>query len=828
MKITKIILFVLILIFSMGFISAENIDDSSFDEQINVLSNVVDFSSLEKEIYDNGNDDFELDLEGKKVSYNFTNDVYLKNGIVINKTVTIKNGIIDANNNPVRIFNVTNTGTLLLENITLQNTKLLYTYYGGVIHNTGNVTIKDSTLNNNAADYGAVIYNNGTKFTIINSTFTSNHAINAGIIYNIANDLIIINSTFNNNRAHVGGAIYTAGQNVIISNSLFINNKATEYGGAIYTNNRYSDLNIINSIFYNNLANTNGDTVYAHYGSLNLSGNFWSSNNPDFTQIISKEGNIILNNYITINLIIDNENYTSYVGELLNYHVHIGLNDNSALNINLLHELLVNINNEQFIAQDNIEKNSRNITTYNYGNYSIKLYYFDKLIDNVNYNVKAHNDITTIILKNSTSTLLEESKIIANVGGLINDEGIVLNLYINNKYYGNNKTDKDGNFIFYIPPLTYDPGNYLIQLRFNGTNSYNEKNSNNANLEIFEKNVKLISDNITMIYRNGTRYEAILTDYLNNPIEGEIIFITVNGVTYNRTTDKNGSVTLAINLAPNTYNITTFYLGSDKLDNISITTSLFINPTIIVSNLEKFYLNGSQYEAKLIDKNGKILSNKNITFNINGVFYTRTTNEYGIATLNINLAPNTYIITAEYDDLKVSSIILVKPTLIANNLTKIFGTPDTYDIKVLDSKGQLLKGVNVTININGVFYTRTTNEYGIATLNINLAPNTYIITAEYDDLKVSSIILVKPTLIANNLTKIFGTPDTYDIKVLDSKGQLLKGVNVTININGVFYNRTTNSEGIAKLNINLAPNSYIATATYNGHSTSNVITVKGI
>ena len=67
------------------------------------------------------------------------------------------------------------------------------------------------------------------------------------------------------------------------------------------------------------------------------------------------------------------------------------------------------------------------------------------------------------------------------------------------------------------------------------------------------------------------------------------------------------------------------------------------------NDLTKYYKNASQYTVKIIGDDGKpVGAGVEVTFNINGVFYTRTTNESGIAKLNINLQPGDYVITAEY------------------------------------------------------------------------------------------------------------------------------------------------------------------------------------
>ena len=64
----------------------------------------------------------------------------------------------------------------------------------------------------------------------------------------------------------------------------------------------------------------------------------------------------------------------------------------------------------------------------------------------------------------------------------------------------------------------------------------------------------------------------------------------------------------------------------------------------------------------------------------------------------------------------------------------------------------------------------------------------------------------------------------FEVTVLDDRGRPI-GANtqVVFNINGVFYTRSTDSAGVAKLNINLAPNDYVITTTYNGESISNKI-----
>ena len=161
-----------------------------------------------------------------------------------------------------------------------------------------------------------------------------------------------------------------------------------------------------------------------------------------------------------------------------------------------------------------------------------------------------------------------------------------------------------------------------------------------------------------------------------------------------------------------------------------------------------------------------------------------------------------------------------------NDLVKYYRNASQYSIKVFDDEGNPLAGADVTFNINGVFYTRTTNSEGIATLNINLPPGEYIITAEYGGLKASNKITVLTVLEAEDMTMEYRDGSQFKVKVLNSIGNPLENASVTFNINGVMYNGITNSSGIAALNINLMPGEYIITSSYNNLNISNKITIK--
>ena len=73
-----------------------------------------------------------------------------------------------------------------------------------------------------------------------------------------------------------------------------------------------------------------------------------------------------------------------------------------------------------------------------------------------------------------------------------------------------------------------------------------------------------------------------------------------------------------------------------------------------------YYGAGKYYKVKVFDDNGNIAKSVKVTFKINGLSYTRTTDSNGYASFKISQEPGKYTITAEYKGFKVSNKINVK------------------------------------------------------------------------------------------------------------------------------------------------------------------------
>ncbi|WP_404804964.1 adhesin [Methanobrevibacter smithii] len=274
--------------------------------------------------------------------------------------------------------------------------------------------------------------------------------------------------------------------------------------------------------------------------------------------------------------------------------------------------------------------------------------------------------------------------------------------------------------------------------------------------------------------------------------------------------------------------------GIDDINNVTYSKSEDTRePVIYGEDLSMYYKNGSRYEVSIY-QDGKLINSQNndskVIFNVNGVNYTKELVN-GKASIGINLNPGNYTITTFYhytDGLATkTNNIEVLSTILANDVVKFFRNGTQYCAKFLDGCGSPLVNASVTFNINGVLYKKQTDYEGIARLNINLFPGKYILTAMHPDgLMYGYNITVLSTILANDVVKFFRNGTQYCAKFLDGCGSPLVNASVIFNINGVFYKKQTDDNGMARLNINLFPGEYILTAIHlNGEEKANIIKV---
>lgn len=235
----------------------------------------------------------------------------------------------------------------------------------------------------------------------------------------------------------------------------------------------------------------------------------------------------------------------------------------------------------------------------------------------------------------------------------------------------------------------------------------------------------IYGEDLSMYYKNGSWYEvSIYQDgkLINSQNNDSKVIFNVNGVNYTKEL-VNGKASIGINLNPGNYTITTFYHYTDGL--ATKTNNIEVLSTILANDVVKFFRNGTQYCAKFLDGCGSPLVNASVTFNINGVFYKKQTDDNGMARLNINLFPGEYILTAIHlNGEEKANIIKVLTTISAEDISLIENKSGVFVLKTHDGAR------NVSITINGVEYIVQTDDGGVATLNVSLSKGNHAVLSK--------------------------------------------------------------------------------------------------
>lgn len=176
---------------------------------------------------------------------------------------------------------------------------------------------------------------------------------------------------------------------------------------------------------------------------------------------------------------------------------------------------------------------------------------------------------------------------------------------------------------------------------------------------------------------------------------------------------------------------------------------------------------------------------------------------------------------------------------ITKTLVKTYGDPDALEVGLYD-KNTPIANEEIGIEINTRKYIKTTNENGIATLNINLGVGAYTAklyypgNKEYNNVTGYAEVFVKGNtyMEGTDVNKTFGDDTKYQTALYDSiTGERIRD-EVIIFINGKEYKKTANDEGLYELAINLGVGTYTITSAFNGNdiynssSVTNTIVVK--
>ena len=708
---------------------------------------------------------------------------------------------------------IVNNGILIVNNCTFkQNTG--WGTEGGAIHNSGSCDVYNSTFFSNTAKKGGSFY--GDKHSILNvyNCLFIKGSSKEGNCFNIKEGTAnIYNCNFVNCSAK-SGIIHTKKGNVNIYNSNFTNSRAVDYAACVDVDKESSVL--IENCIFNRCSstggviwNTNGEKVGTGDGGAVYveKGGSLTIRNSEFIKCSAKANGGALYIESRGDAIVDN---CTFISNTAAQGRHIYIEGTAPSVTNCIFEVNDTLTALNVSSGSDVNVNVLVDVGTNFMNYNIPV-----LVDG-----NEEGSISSSSLSLTLSNLADGNHILS----LGSNDKTSANSYIFTQdsadfIVGNNSSS--GN----VTPIDNKTDDNKTDDNQTGDN---ETDNNKTDDNSTEDNVTymLTAPEIDLYYKNGARFYAFLLDSEGNGIADKEVIINLNGVANRRTTNSNGSVSIGVNLNSGIYDV------SVTCENLSASSKITVLSTVEGNDLVKVFKNESQYYATFLDGEGNPLADgTQVEFNINGLMYKRNVNGgEGKAKLNINLPQGEYVITAinpENGENHANNITVLSSIVNNTDLVKFYRNASQYVVTILGNDGNDIgAGETVTFNINGVFYNRVTDASGKAKLNLNLVPGDYVITAEYNGCKVSNNIKILPVLSASDIEKVYGEAKSFDAYLVDGQGNPLANETVLFNINGVFYNRVTDAEGIAHLNINLQAGEYIITSAYNGANIANKVTVK--
>ena len=821
-----------------GSVSGSTINGTYFDNIgyyaggancINIVSDSTIDGTYDNNTAENGGANYFNGVSGSNITGTYTNNVAEYDGGANFFEGSVSDSTIDGTyiNNTVILREEYNGGGANCFYDTVSDSTISGTYSnnsaleGGAnffFYDVSDSTI-DGTYDNNIAEYGggANYFCNSVSNSNVTGTYSNNNATGDGGANCFEGSVSdsTINGTYDNNTAEYGGANSfwgsVEGSNVTGSYS---NNKAEFSGGA----NSFYDVSdsTIDGTYINN-------TVSGQDDYLGGGANCFEATVSDSTI-----GGTYINNTVSgqedyggggaiyfIESVLDSTITGIFINNTSpNAIIQIGVDEEEGFSANITNSIFLNnkcgyeiyASSEGVVVKDSWFGNNASDYMNEPNNYNVQ-------IDNWLF-LNATADNSSLLVRDSSNvTFMLYSTNGTDVSDFDNSKLPVVNLILTatNGDVDNNTTLD--NAVEYTATET-------------GEGSVTAKIENASYTIYFDNYVDLVisAPDLVKYYHGPERFIVTVTDSKGRGLFNKSVKITINGITYSKITDENGNASLNIILNSGEY------LVNVSVDDEKVNSTVTVKPTIDASDVVKMFRNDTQYSATFLDVDGTPLPNIPVFFNINGRLYSRVTDENGTAVLNINLDAGDYLITAlnSVTGENRSNPIKVISLIESSDLTKYYKNDSQFTVRIHSDNGSYVgAGEEVKFNINGVFYTKKTNETGHATLNINLPQGNYTITTYYKDCSQGNNVEVLPILNASDLKMKYKDGSQFKAKLVDGQGNAYAGQIVQFNINGVLYNKETDSDGIAKLNINLMPGEYIITSSYNGSNIANKITISG-
>ena len=385
------------------------------------------------------------------------------------------------------------------------------------------------------------------------------------------------------------------------------------------------------------------------------------------------------------------------------------------------------------------------------------------------------------------------------------------------------------------------PGTYTVKIN----NPYS-KETVTKTITVKKANTKISGSNAYALPKSKIKYSAVLKNNKNNPMKNVTVYFTYNNKQLKAITNSNGKATVKLpGLSKGTYKISYQYKGNKFFNGASGSKKVYVKAstvTLTAAQLKMQYNDGSVYKLTVKDAaTGKSLANKTIKFTLNGKTTTATTDQKGIAKLNIgNLKPNTYTVKATHSKLgakdynvHTGKVTIIRQTITvnANDMVMKYNTGSQFKVNLKNKTGANLNNVTVQFSLNGKATKVNTDANGIASIPITEKIGDYTVDIQvvsnlYTSAKVTKHILVNGTKFsANDITVSPNTQSVFQVKVTDGQDKPVK-TTIKFTLNQKTQSVQTDANGIAKLTVSgLTKGIYTVSYTDGSTTGSSKITV---
>ncbi|WP_405270141.1 right-handed parallel beta-helix repeat-containing protein [Methanobrevibacter sp.] len=488
---------------------------------------------------------------------------------------------------------------------------------------------------------------------------------------------------------------YNSNSNIISNNIVKAN--AKEVFGVILSNgndNAITD-NTIN-------ANGNGETVTTRILDTIASGNAGiylkanSTNNlvennkvtsaKRFAVLLDSEAinNIIVNNYLDSEKGIGNKAvYISKNNNVTGNYKYIAKPKTSEVNVQYLESADIKLTFDSsidgayisfydvdgaYIGKSKVTKGIASVkykfdNTYAPGDYSFSAVLSKTNYKSSNYDIRVVVDKGDLVIDVSKPSIQQGStgKITATVLDKFGNQvkGLKVDFYrkTSARYMsiGSAVTNANGvATLNYEVPLSLDDGSYVILVKVSGNKNYNDANKTST-LKVTKKPLLSGGKDYSVYYGSTVKYKVRALTKYGKAVSGKYVTFYIDGQKVkNVKTDKNGYASYSVKLKTGTHTIKASFNGYSKSNKITF------KPTLIAKNLSKKKAKTTKFTVKLVNKNGKILKGKKVTFKFKGKKYTAKTSKKGIATLSLkNLKVGKYSVTASYGGCTIKKTIKI-------------------------------------------------------------------------------------------------------------------------------------------------------------------------